>query len=153
MYNLGLSYRDGTGVPPDEGQAFHWFEKAAKLGLSNAQLKTGFCYYNGTGVTENPAEGVSWYRKAAQQGDVQAIANLGLAYKDGKGVNKDLVEAWAWLDIARFGTQHTDNMRLKWGIRGYQDEVTKQLTSPQIKEAKARSKKLWEDLESGRHRG
>ncbi len=35
--NLGVMYRDGSGVSRDYAQAFAWYRKAADLGNANAQ--------------------------------------------------------------------------------------------------------------------
>ena len=35
--NLGVMYRDGSGVSRDYAQAFAWFRKSADLGNANAQ--------------------------------------------------------------------------------------------------------------------
>jgi len=39
MWNLGLSYEDGEGVPRSARIARRWFEKAAALGHRKAQRK------------------------------------------------------------------------------------------------------------------
>jgi TPR repeat protein len=41
QYQLGLSYRDGRGVPRDASQATAWLLKAADRGLADAQLELG----------------------------------------------------------------------------------------------------------------
>jgi hypothetical protein len=147
MYNLALSYGQGSGVPADPIKAFSYFEKSANSGLPNAQRQVGLCCLNGVGVTKDPIAAIGWFRKAAKQGDIAAIANIGLAYRDGLGVDKDTVEAFAWLDLARFGTQQwQDDMKTKWGIRHELDELKKQMSPAQIKAGEARTKQLFEEL-------
>src|SRR5205823_7737029 len=90
---------------------------------------------------------VAWYRKAAAQGDVKAMTDIGLAYRDGQGVPQEKIEAFAWLDLARFLTQTGGyNLKVKWGIRGYFDELKKNMTGVEIKAAEKRTKELYAEL-------
>jgi len=147
MENLGLSYAQGSGVEKDLAKALQWYEKAANLGLANAQLETGYHYYNGLGVEKDPVVAVAWYRKAAAQGDVKAMTNLGLAYRDGQGVPHNNIEAFAWLDLARFLTQTGGyNLNVKWGIRGYFDELKKNMTKVETTAGEKRTKELEAEL-------
>ena len=41
---LGLCYKNGTGVIKDINMAFHWFEKAANNGNIMAIYNLGGCY-------------------------------------------------------------------------------------------------------------
>lgn len=36
MFNLGIMYEDGRGMPRDDAQALSWFRKAADAGNQNA---------------------------------------------------------------------------------------------------------------------
>ena len=47
-------------------------------------------------------------------------------------VSTDLEQAYMWLDLARFYTQQSSNMQLKWRVRGALDEVRKEMTKEQI---------------------
>lgn len=44
QYNLGVSYRDGDGIPQNVAQAAGWFRKAADQGLASAQFNLGVLY-------------------------------------------------------------------------------------------------------------
>ena len=91
--NLGVCYKKGEGVEPDDAKAAYWYRKAAEQGLKEAQNNLG-AYY---AVEENNyAEAVKWYRKAAEQGDAVAQCNLGWRYKNGEGVPKDMKKAVYW---------------------------------------------------------
>ncbi|PRM95110.1 hypothetical protein AN286_09595 [Aliarcobacter cryaerophilus ATCC 43158] len=51
------------------------------------------------------------------------------------GVPKDIVQAYKYLDIARYNTQFSKNMNLKWSIRARLDDLDSIITISQKKEA------------------
>ena len=69
-------YDSGTGAEEDKAQAFAWYEKAAKQGLSKSQFNLGVLYRDGLGVSQNMKSAKSWFEKAAAQGDEEAAAEL-----------------------------------------------------------------------------
>ena len=50
QFSLGVSYREGKGVPRDYAQAVSWWRKSAGQGYASAQSALGFMYANGQGV-------------------------------------------------------------------------------------------------------
>ena len=38
QFNLGIMYKDGIGVPPDQTEAINWLHKSSSLGHVNAGL-------------------------------------------------------------------------------------------------------------------
>ena len=52
----------------NEKKGFSILEKAAKAGMSYAQLELAKCYENGLGTAANLFEAVSWYAYAAKSG-------------------------------------------------------------------------------------
>ena len=96
QYDLGVSYRDGDGIPKDEVKAAEWFRKAADQGLVTAQFNLAVLYDHGQGVKRDDAFAVAWYRKAADKGLVEAQVNLANFYLRGRGVSKDPRQAVAW---------------------------------------------------------
>lgn len=56
------------------------------------------------------------------------------------GAAVDRVEAFKWLDLARFYTQRSDNMTLKWRVRGALDELQKEMSKAEIREGKQRTR-------------
>jgi TPR repeat protein len=78
--NLGVCYKNGTGVTKDEREAVRWYRLAADQGKAAAQFNLGVCYADGTGVSKDERESVRWYRLAADQGDEdtrRAIERIG----------------------------------------------------------------------------
>jgi TPR repeat protein len=125
MYNLGVLYYNGDGVPQDDGQAAAWIRRAAELGVEEAkealealgapleagaapaggeaatdpeaQFKLGAAYDFGSGVEADKGKALAWYAKAAGQGHPRAMYNLGVLYYNGDGVAQDDGQAAAWI--------------------------------------------------------
>ncbi|CAG8506151.1 8349_t:CDS:2 [Paraglomus brasilianum] len=68
IYELGVCFRHGWGVPKDKVHAAHYFEMAAKLGDPDAQNDIGMCYYKGEGVKKDLKIAAKYYRMAHAQG-------------------------------------------------------------------------------------
>jgi len=97
LFNLGVCYSTGRGVPVDPVLALLWWRKSAEKGYAPAMYNLGYCAIRGIGMAEDPVEGVAWYRKSAELGHVPALCNLGICYEDGVGVPVNLPEAAKWL--------------------------------------------------------
>ena len=69
-----------AGVALDKKKAFKLFEKAAKLGHTQAMNDLGVMCYRGEGRPRNFHEAVHWYEKSATP---EAINSLGLLYIEG----------------------------------------------------------------------
>lgn len=106
MVNLGVAYKNGSGVPKDQAEANRLYQKAASLGNPNAMKALGnydaalkvllkesesgngnssygiaLMYMFGKGVQKNNEETTRWLRKASDQGSMNASYMLGLEYK------------------------------------------------------------------------
>lgn len=129
---IGSMYQFGQGVTKDYGESVRWYRKAADQGHGEALTNLGAMYDQGLGVKEDKAEAAKLYREGAEKGSVNGMNNLGVSYWRGEGVPKDLVQAYMWLDLARFRTQTSSNMQLKWRVRRTLDQVKKEMTKTQI---------------------
>jgi len=89
MNNLGVCYRDGTGVPKDDAKKIEWYKKAAEQGHTGAMNGLAYCYKNGQGVPQDHAKAAELYEKATTQGDAAAMNGLGYCYLLGEGKPKD----------------------------------------------------------------
>ena len=89
LYDMGVMYRDGIGVPKNVDEAKYYFLYAAKLGDALAQYGLARIYYDESDFVR----AAYWYAKAGDQGDLEAIFNLGLLYYNGQGVAKDYGKA------------------------------------------------------------
>jgi TPR repeat protein len=95
---IGLKYLKGDGVPANDVQAAHWFERAAQSGDALAQNHLGALYQAGRGVHADLAQATHWYEAAASQGDRHAMSNLAVLYASGTGVSQNLAEAARWFE-------------------------------------------------------
>lgn len=77
-------------------RAFAFYLTAAEMGLSGAQVDTGYCYDKGQGVAADKQKAVEWYIKAAQNGHPIGQYNLAYCYKTGSGVAQSDAEAFKW---------------------------------------------------------
>jgi len=63
-----VRYETGDGLPKNDAKAVHWWTKAAKQGVADAQYSLGLMYAKGRGVPENYVRGYAWVSTAAAQG-------------------------------------------------------------------------------------
>lgn len=80
----------------DEEKAFYWWNRAADLGLREAQWTMVRRCRAGLGTRASETDAVRWCRKLAEGGDVRAMRALGAAYELGRGCIKDFGEAKRW---------------------------------------------------------
>lgn len=105
---LGVLYREGTGVVQNHIQAAQLFRKSANQGDAKAQFYLGKMYQNGRGISQNSMEAKKWYQKAAEQGLAEAQANLGYLLTTSQ--NTDYVLAAKWLRQAALqGVDHAQH--------------------------------------------
>jgi TPR repeat protein len=138
--SLGSLYQAGEGVTQDHVQALRWYQAAADNGLPQGIHNLAYMYDLGLGTEEDDVRALKLYNKAAEGGHVEAMFNIGLMYAFWTEVQRDYETACMWLDLARFHTQGSDNMQLKWQTRGYLDEVRRHMTGPQIQAAEGRAR-------------
>lgn len=102
MLLLGITLRDGRGVPKDQAQAMQWLTKAANEGYSLASVQLGYIYERGLGETQQAEQAENWYLRAARQGDASGLYSLGLLYSTGlDNVGRKPVAAHMLLDLAQ----------------------------------------------------
>ena len=95
LFNLGLMYRHGRGVPQNNQLAVEYYWRSADKGNQFAQYSLGFLYDIGEGVEQNYERAAYWYLKSAEQGNEDAEFNLANMYREGQGVKKDLAKAFS----------------------------------------------------------
>lgn len=149
---LGYLYMYGEGVEEDLEAALMWNQKAAEQGDLYGQHNLAVMYDEGMGIPEDNEAAVKWYRRAAMQAYIPAWVNLGVSYWRGEGVPQDNIQAFAWLELARFSTTTSQDMRLKWTIRREQDELLKNMTKEDIRKGKALAKELSDEIFSQRNK-
>lgn len=117
MFEVGLAYKNGVGVAPNDEKARYWFGKAAPVnqdvagtGKLSSYLTLGQIYEHGWGVRKDPAQAAKWfklaadeYRKLAEAGDLIAMHRLAGMYRTGTGVSQDKSQLREWLRRAAEG--------------------------------------------------
>jgi len=116
-------YRHGEEHTRNTGQAFKWYNEAAKKGHTGALYAVGSMYANGEGVKQSYHRAADWYRAAARIGrhrDAQFA--LGDLFFHGRGVGHDYGTAIDWYRKAARGghpvAQHLMGTmyQMGWGV-------------------------------------
>jgi TPR repeat protein len=94
--NLGVTHRQGMGLPPDLAEAARWFRRSAEQGHGPAQNNLALAYERGEGVPKDAAAAAWWFRQAAGQGIAAAQASLADCLAGGRGVAQDEAGAVTW---------------------------------------------------------
>ncbi|CAG8492626.1 10561_t:CDS:2 [Cetraspora pellucida] len=68
IYELGMCYKHGWGVPKDKARAAYYYKIAADQGDPDAQNDIAHCYYKGEGVKKDMKTAAKYYRMADKQG-------------------------------------------------------------------------------------
>ena len=84
----------------DNQAAFRFFERSAKAGNVEGQVRLAQMYSRGQGAPQNYAEAALWNQRAAEQGSPEGQSLLGAAYSIGRGVPQNYPEAFKWLRLA-----------------------------------------------------
>lgn len=101
VYNRGISYEKGDGVPKDFNTAVSCYRKAADMGDHNAQYRLGMFYYRGqNGISKDYKVAADYLLLAAKQCNPEAQYLIGACYLLGNGVSKDEAEAYKWTYLA-----------------------------------------------------
>ncbi|MCM2314768.1 MAG: sel1 repeat family protein [Thermoanaerobaculia bacterium] len=133
QFLLGMMYRGGEGVPPDETAGASWMLRAAEQGHRRAQFFVGSSYNMGKGVPEDPVEAAKWLLRSAEQGFAAAQLDLAAAYTTGRGVPRDYVQAYLWSYLATTQFAPGDH---RIGIATFtRDNAASSMTAEQIAEA------------------
>jgi TPR repeat protein len=99
QYLLGRIYQHGhPGIPPDPGQARHWFSMGAEQGDRSAQYELGVAYERGElGAARDARKALDLLKASAEQGLGKAQYALGLLCEFDLG---DRPGAMRWLEQA-----------------------------------------------------
>jgi len=100
LYELGMKYYFGNGVPKNFKKAFELYTKAALQGHVDAQFDLGQFYMFGNGVPKDSRKAYAWFRMAAMQDHSNAQFNLGYMFLAGDGVSRDIAKSYALLKLA-----------------------------------------------------
>ena len=97
LYNLGNLLATGRGLPANQAQALHCYEKAAQMGHAKSMNLYGRYLEHGIATAPSPVRAVRWYRRSAEAGDFRGMFSLAMVLAE----RGDMAEAGAWLERAR----------------------------------------------------
>ncbi len=97
MYNLGVFYDIGRGLPQDQVMARVWFQRAAEKGESRGAYNLACSYRDGEGGPVDKVQAAKYFRMSGEKGHIQGVTCYGLALMSGDGVKRDTVEGKKWL--------------------------------------------------------
>jgi len=100
QYNLGLCFKNGTGVKQNFATAVQWIRKAAEQNDPDAQHSLGLRYKTGEGVTKDNIEAVKWFKMAADQGYCFSQSHLAKMLKKGLGIKTDYFQSMHYYKLA-----------------------------------------------------
>lgn len=87
-------------LPEKKDLAFHYYLKAANLGVPAAMAEVAEGYANGNGVLKNIGSAAEWREKAAKMGHRTSQVELAKALFRGYGLPAQPAEGLAWLYLA-----------------------------------------------------
>lgn len=93
LFNLGLIYEKGKGIPVDFTKAKALYQEAADKGHHQAMVQLAGLYMNGSIGHRDASSALAWYKKAANMGDRDAMYQLGLISETGVGMSVNMNEA------------------------------------------------------------
>ena len=95
QYNLALAFSMGQGVDLSEEKMIHWFERAAELGNTAAQIRLGFLNLGEDGRKVQIETAKVYFRLAAESGSTVAVEQLKLLARHAELLRHLLVEVHA----------------------------------------------------------
>jgi TPR repeat protein len=120
LYNMGITFRDGVGLPADVHLAFTYFQSAADHGNIDAVVALADCYQRGLGVDQDEQAAISLYEQAAEHGHTIAmlnlsLLNLGMTFNpnhstggDGLATFRQQQQPNAWISRRSYATESPD---------------------------------------------
>lgn len=100
MNNIGFAYQHGLGLHKSLRWAVYWYEKAVRMGNTDAMCNLADIYLFQEGKYHNVDRGVLMALMGADLGDEMAMNELGLCYEHGYGVPLCEEKAFEWIKKA-----------------------------------------------------
>ncbi|MBO5807656.1 MAG: SEL1-like repeat protein [Bacteroidaceae bacterium] len=91
-----------------------YYQKAAKLGNTDAQYRLAQFYEDGYYVKKSKKRAFNWYLHAAYNGHPEAAEKVAHMYEKGKGTKRDDKKAAAWYRVALEHGSQTAKEKVEW---------------------------------------
>jgi TPR repeat protein len=132
-----LTFNSNVGNRSVEyAKAMVQYEKAAEMGLVDAQVEMANHLFSGFRVPRDSEAAVKWYRMAAEHGHAGAQFRLGFMLRSGIGVAEDKMTAYAWFRLAAAqGLDAATDSLIGLGV---------ELGADALAEAQALSREFWD---------
>ena len=125
QYQIGMCYREGTGVRKNMKMSAQWFTKSAEQGHAKAQFQIGWAYnFKVYVVKPDREQALYWMTKSAEQGCVEAQEALGMNFYSDFGMSPNPSKAFYWLTKA--AEQGSTNVLHNLGVYYYNGKGVKQ---------------------------
>lgn len=92
--NLGIMYRNGLGVEPDDARAASLYQSAAEDGIQLAQVALARLYQEGWGVPQSYPDTLRWLNLLEAQNYPRALDHLGNLHRNAEYVEQDFARAF-----------------------------------------------------------
>ncbi|HTK95098.1 MAG TPA: tetratricopeptide repeat protein [Terriglobales bacterium] len=102
-FQAGETLASGALGKQDTAGAARYYEKAAQLGYSPAQVRLAIAYLDGRGVPQNDELATHWSEAAFKAKSAWAAFLLGYMYHQGRGKKQDIGDAIKWYKKASDG--------------------------------------------------
>ena len=135
MYNWGVAYLNGTGIPCDKQNALLWLYKSAEKGYGPAARALSTMYYQGNGVEKDLGTAAKWAVRGANKGDADSMAILALILEEQDSSPEEMTKAAGWMKKA--ADKGNNAAAFNYGLWSYEGELIRQ----NIPEAKTYLKK------------
>ena len=93
IYNVGMCYQHGLGIPKDDKKAFDCFCRAAEKEHPAAINNIGRFFREGRVVPKDLEMSAQWFEKSASYDNAYGLLNFALALQKGEGVAQDEARA------------------------------------------------------------
>lgn len=85
LFDIGVCYRRGEGVPQDDAKAVEYYTLAYEKGYGEAALNLGIMYSEGYGVKQDSSKAYEFYKAAAESGIADGFTLMGKQHYYGRG--------------------------------------------------------------------
>lgn len=99
QHQIGLMYKDGTGIERNINYSIMWLERAAISGSVLSKVMLADIFLDGIHIQNDNCKAFKWYLEAAKSGNPKSQYQIATMYRDGIGTDVNAIEAAKWFGI------------------------------------------------------